>query len=56
MLLSGVLRAKKMVINCMEFINMESTNSTEDEFVQSIVNSGTTTPPPTVSFAWSFDT
>jgi hypothetical protein len=54
-----------MVINCMEVINMElmnSTEDTEDEFVQSIVNSGTTppsrtiTPPPTVSFAWSFDT
>lgn len=54
MLISGVWRAKKMVINCMEVINEKSMDST-DEFVQDIVNSGTLTPP-TVSFAWSFDT
>ena len=45
-----------MVTNCMEVVNEESMNSTEDEFVQNIVNSGITTPPPTISFAWSLDT
>ncbi|CAG8480446.1 7584_t:CDS:2, partial [Scutellospora calospora] len=41
-------------ISCLES-KEEPENSTEDEFVQKLVN-GSTTPPHTISFPWSFDT
>ncbi|CAG8662771.1 2196_t:CDS:2, partial [Ambispora gerdemannii] len=46
------------LIRCLrvKVVNEESANSTEEESIQVIVNSDTTTPPPTISFPWSFDT
>ena len=45
-----------MITDCMEVMNEELPDLTEEEFIQEIVESGKMSPPRSIYRPWSFDT